>query len=204
MTRIPLGQVGSLTTCTSGVLRYPLSNRPLRGGAIFLDRDGVINRRIEDGYVAHLSEFTFLPDALAGLRALARLSRPIVVVSNQAGVAKGIVSTRALEQMTTWFVDEIVAAGGRVDAVYYCPHVPAAECACRKPKPGLLLHAASDFGIDLGRSVTIGDSLSDVEAAIAAGTRAMLISADHQPAAAGPGYEVVPDLRAAAVAIAAT
>jgi D-glycero-D-manno-heptose 1,7-bisphosphate phosphatase len=91
-----------------------------------------------------------------------------------------------------------------VDAVYYCPHVPAAECACRKPRPGLLLHAASDFGIELGRSVMIGDSLSDVEAAIAAGTRAMLISADHQPAAAGPGYEVVPDLRAAAVAIAAT
>jgi D-glycero-D-manno-heptose 1,7-bisphosphate phosphatase len=181
-----------------------LSNRRLEGSAIFLDRDGVINRRIEDGYVAHLSEFTFLPDALAGLRALARLSRPIVIVSNQAGVAKGIVSTRALEQMTIWFVDEIVAAGGRVDAVYYCPHVPAAECACRKPRPGLLLHAASDFGIELGRSVMIGDSLSDVEAAIAAGTRAMLISADHQPAAAGPGYEVVPDLRAAAVAIAAT
>jgi D-glycero-D-manno-heptose 1,7-bisphosphate phosphatase len=200
MSRPTPSSVGSLTPYVNGVLRFPLSSRPLQGGAVFLDRDGVINRRIEDGYVMRLSEFEFLPDTIPGLRALTGLGKPIIVVSNQAGVAKGLVKLRSLEQITTWFVGEIVAGGGRIDAVYYCPHAPAENCQCRKPKPGLFLQAASDFGVDLRQSVMIGDTVSDAEAATAAGVRPLLV--EHYlptvPDTASRTYESVPDLRAAA------
>ena len=203
MTRPTPSSVGSLAPCLNGVLRFPMTSRRLRGGAIFLDRDGVINRRIPDGYVTRLSEFEFLPDAIAGIRALARLGRPIIVVSNQAGVAKGLVSVRALEQITAWFVGEAAAADGRIDAVYYCPHAPGDACECRKPKPGLFLQAASDFGVELGQSVMIGDSASDAEAATNAGVRAIIVERGFVGSddAYGKPYEVVTDLRAAAAAI---
>jgi D-glycero-D-manno-heptose 1,7-bisphosphate phosphatase len=203
MTRIPAGEIGSLTRCSNGVLRFPLTNHRFQTGAIFLDRDGVINRRIPDGYVTRLADFAFLPDAIPGMRALASLDRPIIIVSNQAGVAKRVVTARALEQITSWFVSEIVANGGRVDAVYYCPHAPADECPCRKPKPGLFLQAATDLGVDLTQSAMIGDSVSDAEAAINAGSRALLVPPDHlasNPASA-QGYELVADLRAAAAVL---
>src|SRR4029078_10586328 len=134
MTRITAGEVGSLTICPNGVLRFALGHHPLRGGAVFLDRDGVINRRIQDGYVTRLAEFEFLPEAIPGTRALAPFRRPIIVVSNQAGVAKGSVKLRSLEQITAWFVGEIVAGGGRSDAVYYCAHAPPGDCPSRAPK----------------------------------------------------------------------
>ena len=203
MTRPTPSSVGSLTPYMNGVLRFPLTSRPLQGGAIFLDRDGVINRRIEGGYVTRLSEFEFLPDTIPGLRALAGLGRPIIVVSNQAGVAKGLVKLRSLEQITAWFVGEITAGGGRIDAVYYCPHASVDNCQCRKPKPGLFHQAASDFGVDLLRSAMIGDSVSDAEAATNAGVRALLV-AHYLTAAPDPAertYELVTDLRAAAALI---
>ena len=206
MSRPTPASVGSLAPCLNGVLRFPLTSRPLQGGAIFLDRDGVINRRIRDGYVTRLSEFEFLPDAIAGIRALAKLARPIIVVSNQAGVAKRLVTLRALEQITAWFVGEVVAGGGRIDAVYYCPHAAGDECQCRKPKPGLFLQAAKDFGVDLLRSIMIGDSISDAEAATNAGVRALLLERDlvFEEGAPARAYEVVTDLRTAAAAINAT
>jgi len=203
MSRPTPSSVGSLMPTVNGVLRFPMTSRHLKGGAVFLDRDGVINRRIPDGYVTRLGEFEFLPDAIPGIRALSALGRPIIVVSNQAGVAKGLVAIRALELITTWFVDEIVAGGGRIDAVYYCPHAPSDKCECRKPKPGLLLRAAEDFGIDLGQSVLIGDTVSDAEAAANAGVRALLL--DHDLLApkdnAAKAYETVSDLRTAVAAI---
>ncbi|HEY6828500.1 MAG TPA: HAD family hydrolase [Gemmatimonadaceae bacterium] len=203
MSRPTPSSVGSLMPTVNGVLRFPMTSRHLQGGAIFLDRDGVINRRIPDGYVTRLGEFEFLPDAIPGIRALSGLGRPIIVVSNQAGVAKGLVAVRTLELITTWFVDEIVAGGGRIDAVYYCPHAPADNCECRKPKPGLLLQAAEDFGVDLGQSALIGDSVSDAEAAASAGVRALLLEHDLLAPKDSPAkaYETVSDLRTAAAAI---
>ena len=203
MSRPTPSSVGSLMPTMDGVLRFPMTSRHLAGGAIFLDRDGVINRRIMDGYVTRLAEFEFLPDAIPGIRALAGLGRPIIVVSNQAGVAKGLVTVRVLEQVTTWFVDEVVGGGGRIDAVYYCPHAPAENCRCRKPKPGLLLRAAEDFGVDLSQSVMIGDTVSDAEAATNAGARALLLQRDPlaAPDSAAKAYQTVSDLRTAAAHI---
>ncbi len=146
-----------------------------RRPAIFLDRDGVINERIINGYVTNWLQFRFIDGAEHALRDLGRLRLPILVVSNQSGVGKGLVTRRALEQITRRFVAAIERRRGRIDGVYYCPHRPDEGCACRKPKPGLLLKAARDWRLDLGASVTVGDTTSDIEAAQAAGCRSIFV-----------------------------
>lgn len=176
--------------------------------AIFLDRDGVIVENRAD-YVKSIAEVHILPGALAGLAQAARLDCRIVVVTNQSVVGRGLLSEQGLLAINAHIDDVIVAAGGRIDAWYFCPHLPEANCACRKPKPGMLLSAAADWNIDLPASVMIGDALSDVEAAHAAGTQAILVrtglghrhTADLAPV--GPiDVPVVRDLAAALAHIA--
>lgn len=163
-----------LTTDT-GILKRLVTGHTARATrAVFLDRDGVINRRIVGGYVTDWSEFHFLQGALEGIARLAAHDASIIVVSNQAGVGKGLLSVNALAEITDGFVSAIQRSGGRIDAVYYCPHTPADDCACRKPKPGLLIEAQRDWGIDLGKSVLLGDSATDAEAGRAAGCEVML------------------------------
>ena len=159
----------------TGILKRLVTRPPAASSrAIFLDRDGIINQRIVGGYVTEWSEFRFLHGALHGLVTLAARPEAIIVVSNQAGIGKGIMSVNALAEITRRFVSKVQRAGGRIDAVYYCPHTPADECACRKPKPGLLLEAQRDWAIELGKSVLLGDSGTDVEAGRAAGCEVML------------------------------
>ena len=141
--------------------------------AVFLDRDGVINEN-RPGHVKSWNEFVFLPDVFEPLRLLARDGRPVVVISNQAIINRGLVRRETVEDIHRQMCDEITHRGGRVDAVYYCPHRPDEECRCRKPRPGLLMRAASEMCLDLQRSYFIGDALSDVEAAIAAGCHPIL------------------------------
>ena len=143
---------------------------------MFLDRDGVINRRIVDGYVTTWSEFEFLPGAMDGIVRLATRDGPIIVVSNQAVVGKGLVAVSDLAEITSRFVAAIQERGGRIDAVYYCPHTPGDGCECRKPKPGMLVQAASDWDVDLEASVMLGDSESDAAAGRAAGCAVVLAS----------------------------
>ena len=189
----------------TGILRF-VFGRPaaLTEGAIFLDRDGVINRRMVGGYVARWSEFEFLPRAIDGVVALEAFRAPIIVISNQAGVGKGLVTVENLGDMTERFVAAVRERGGRIDAVYYCPHAPSAECACRKPKPGMLLQAASDWGVDLRSSIFIGDSSSDVAAARAVAAQPVLIAeARAERAASDPNpVPVAADLVEAAAIVA--
>jgi D-glycero-D-manno-heptose 1,7-bisphosphate phosphatase len=140
-----------------------------RGPAIFLDRDGVINCRPPDDYVLDWSQFVFLPGIREALKELSRLHLPMIVISNQSGVSKGLIKPRILESITKEMYRGLCADGTHLAAVYYCPHRADENCACRKPKPGLLLEAAADFNIDLVRSVFVGDSETDVQAARAAG-----------------------------------
>lgn len=147
-----------------------------RTPAIFLDRDGVINERIVDGYVTSWRDFRFIEGIESALRRLARLRLPIIVVSNQAGVGKGLMGRRTLKHITCRLVEALERRGCRLDGVYYCPHRPEDACGCRKPKPGLLLQAARDWRIDLGRSVMVGDSGRDLEAAQAAGCAGILLN----------------------------
>jgi len=158
-------------------MRLLFSHRPVSGvtAGIFLDRDGVINEQIAEGYVTRWREFRFVPGIFEALAGLADLGVPVIVVSNQAAVEKGLVTRAELEQITRRFVGCLRRKGARIDAVYYCPHVPGRRCSCRKPQPGLLGIAAREWRLDLGSSVLVGDSAVDVQAAHAAGCSALLI-----------------------------
>jgi histidinol-phosphate phosphatase family protein len=162
----------------NGILRF-LFSEPSSGDsspAIFLDRDGVINKQIFGGYVTEWSQFEFVDGIKRTLAELTALRVPIIVISNQAGIGKGLLSVETLAEITRRFVSELQAEGARVDAVYYCPHVPEARCSCRKPRPNLLWQASRDWRINLPQSVLVGDSESDLQAARVAHCRAILLA----------------------------
>ncbi|HXF70781.1 MAG TPA: HAD-IIIA family hydrolase [Thermoflexus sp.] len=142
--------------------------------AVFLDRDGVICENRPD-HVKSWGEFRFLPGALSALRRLAETPFPIVVVTNQAIIHRGIVPAEIVAEIHARMTWSIRRFGGRLDAIYCCPHRPEEGCFCRKPKPGLLFQAAKDLGISLEDSYLIGDALTDVEAALAAGCQPLLV-----------------------------
>ncbi len=144
---------------------------------VLLDRDGVINRRIPGGYVTAWENFVFAPGALEGLRLLALGGYSAVVVSNQACVGKGLITSSGLNEITCKFVKRVEEYGGRIEAVYYCPHRKEDACKCRKPQPGLLLEAQGKHQFEFASTFLIGDSESDLLAAYAVGSPALLISA---------------------------
>ncbi len=141
---------------------------------IFIDRDGVINENRPD-YVKSWSEFRFLPGSREAIATLTRAGHRIVVCTNQAGVAHGSVSREKVDEIHRYMVAEIAEFGGVVEKVYYCPHGKDENCACRKPRPGMLLRARDELGIDLRDAVFIGDSITDLQAGLAAGVHAMLV-----------------------------
>lgn len=171
--------------------------------AVFLDRDGVIIENRAD-YVKSAAEVVFLPGALDALARLAHHDVLIVIATNQSAIGRGLLTREVADAINAYVRDQIAAVGGRVDAVYVCPHRPEDNCACRKPAPGLLLDAARDLGIDLGASAMIGDALTDVQAAQAAGVRPILVltglgrqQAQSFPDSATNHTLTVPDLAAA-------
>src|SRR5437588_8741763 len=141
---------------------------------MFLDRDGVINENRSD-YVKNWSEFRFLPGSREAIAKLTRARHRIVVCSNQAGVAKGCIAPETVEDIHRRMLAEIQGARGIVEKVYYCPHSRDANCNCRKPRPGMLLRASSELGLDMSDAVFIGDSITDVRAGLAAGIHAVLV-----------------------------
>ena len=152
--------------------------------AVFLDRDGVLNRKAPEGqYVTRWEEMEFLPGVREAVRLLNQAGYFVVVVSNQRCVAKGLITASELESMHTRMRDEFAIAGARIDAIYYCPHDFEPPCSCRKPQPGMLLEAARTHGLDLAESWMIGDSAHDAEAGRIAGCRTVrLMEADESSA----------------------
>lgn len=148
--------------------------KPERRRAVFLDRDGVINVNRPD-HVKSWDEFVFLPNALAALARLAASDFLVIVTTNQSAIARGLVTEETVRAIHTRMIADVARAGGRIDAVYFCPHHPDDKCACRKPQPGLFLQAARDFAIDFTRSFVIGDAFSDVAAALAIGAQPILV-----------------------------
>lgn len=136
--------------------------------AIFLDRDGVIIENCSN-YVRSWADVELFHQALAALAAVRDAPYRIVLVTNQSAVGRGIISCETATAINERLLDVIREAGGRVDAVYMCPHSPDDRCDCRKPLPGLLLRAAAELDIDLSGSIMIGDALSDVQAGQSAG-----------------------------------
>ena len=143
---------------------------------IFLDRDGVINRNPPNkGYVRKWAEFTFIPNSRKAIRELTESGYRIVVVTNQSGIGRGLYSEEDLADIHARMVAEINKTGGKIDAVYYCPHHPDAGCECRKPKPGMLIRAAREHNIELSNAHLIGDVPTDIEAGQRAGVTTFLV-----------------------------
>ena len=147
---------------------------------VFLDRDGVINRNPPNwGYVQTWEEFDFIPNAQKAIRELTENGYRIIVVTNQAGIGRGLFSEENLKDIHSRMVAKITEAGGRIDAVYYCPHHPEAGCECRKPKPGMLIRAAREHNIQLSSAYLIGDSTTDIQAGRRVGAKALLVLTGH-------------------------
>jgi len=148
--------------------------------AVFIDRDGTISEEV--GYVNHVSRYRVFPFAAAAVRALNEAGRLAVLVTNQAGVARGYFKEELVGEVHGLLAAELERGGARLDAVYYCPHHPSVgeppyrfDCDCRKPRPGLLLRAARELDLDLPRCWMVGDRYSDTELARNAGARSALV-----------------------------
>jgi D-glycero-D-manno-heptose 1,7-bisphosphate phosphatase len=135
---------------------------------VFLDRDGVINADSPD-YIKSLAEFHLLPGSMDGIARLTRNGFDIIVITNQSVINRQMVSPAELAAIHDRLHQAAAAAGGRITDIFHCPHRPDEECGCRKPKPGLILAARQRYGIDLARSVMMGDSAKDILAGKAAG-----------------------------------
>ncbi len=157
--------------------RLALTERFLaRHPSVILDRDGVLNVRLPRGeYVTSWSQWRWLPGALEALRLLKEAGSQVMVVSNQAGVARGAMTKADVAMIHERMRAEVAAAGGQIDAVYYCPHHWDDGCVCRKPKPGMLFAAQREFHLDLSRTVFVGDDERDGQAAEAAGCPFIMI-----------------------------
>lgn len=132
--------------------------------SLFLDRDGVINKRIDDDYVKSLGEFHFIEGTLEALELVEQMFETIVVVTNQQGIGKGLMTLKALHEIHQHMTREVHEFGGRIDKVYFCPALASENAACRKPNTGMGLQAQKDFPeIDFAKSIMIGDSESDME-----------------------------------------
>jgi len=148
--------------------------------AVFIDRDGTISEEV--GYINHVSRFRLFPYSAAALKQLRDNGYLAIVITNQAGVARGYFSEEMVQAIHQQMTRDLEASGARVDAIYYCAHHPSVgeppyqlDCDCRKTKPGLLLRAARDYDIDLANSWMVGDRYSDIELAANAGVKSALV-----------------------------
>jgi len=152
--------------------------------AVFFDRDGTLSHEV--GYVNHITRFEPFAFAIDAIRAVNAADRLAVIVTNQAGVARGYFPESLIAEVNGVILNRAASSGARVDGVYYCPHHPSAgappyrqDCDCRKPKPGMLHRAAKDLDIDLSKSWVIGDRLGDLELAWNVGARACLVKTGY-------------------------
>jgi D-glycero-alpha-D-manno-heptose 1-phosphate guanylyltransferase len=148
---------------------------------IFLDRDGVINQRIPGSYVKNTEEFIFLPGAIEAVKKLSGTFVRIIVVTNQQGIGKGLITEEQADEVNSFMISEITKAGGRIDRVYVCPALASAENNCRKPNPNMAIQAQKDFPeIDFHKSIMIGDSISDMKFGQNLGMKTILISSKEE------------------------
>ncbi len=163
--------------------------------AVFLDRDGVINK--EDEYVHRREDFQFIDGVFEACRAAQKLGYKLVIITNQAGIARGFYSEADFQALTEWMLERFSEQGITIHGVYFCPHHPTAgvghylrQCECRKPAPGLIKQAARELNIDLGRSALVGDKVSDIEAGERAGVGTCILVRSGHPLADDDGVHV--------------
>jgi histidinol-phosphate phosphatase family protein len=163
---------------------------------IFLDRDGILNARMPKGdYVKNISECKFIDQNIVELKALAIKGFKFIIVSNQAGVARGMISESNLIEINNYIIQHLEQNGIEVIAFFYCLHGWDESCECRKPKPGMFLSSAKEFNILLRNCVYIGDDIRDEQAAIAAGCKSILVSENFDYEFGQPESRVYPNLK---------
>jgi len=172
-----------------------------------VDRDGVINED-SDEYIKSVAEWRPITGSIEAIAALTGGGYRVVVVTNQSGVGRGLFHEATLETIHRHMLAAVHAAGGELSGIYYCPHTPEAGCDCRKPRPGLFKKLERDLGLSVRGAPYIGDKLSDVDAAEAAGARPVLVRTGRGAAAeleaAARGVAVFDDLAAAARSLLST
>ena len=143
---------------------------------LFLDRDGVINKKIS-GYISSYEEFDFIDGVYESLRILSKKFQRIIIITNQQGIGKGLMTENDLSQLHSQMLDELSKYNVKIDKIYFCPHLENFKCNCRKPKPGMLIQAAQEFpDIDFTKSYLLGDSDSDIEAGLSMGIKSIKLS----------------------------
>jgi histidinol-phosphate phosphatase family protein len=178
-----------------------------KGWSLFLDRDGVINTHIPDDYVMTPEQFQFLPGVLDSVSELASFFHRIVVVSNQQGIGKGLMTETTLQEIHTKMLNSISNSGGKIDKVYFCPHLKESGSFMRKPNIGMGLKAKRDFpDIHFSHSVMVGDSLSDMRFGKRLGMLTVFISTDLKEIRFNAGLidQAFPDLCAFAKSLSNT
>ncbi len=168
--------------------------------AVFLDRDGTINEQM--GYINHICRFQLLPGVGEAIKRLNDADIPVVVVSNQSGLARGYFPEELLDKVHEKMHNLLAEKNAKVDAIYYCPHHPEAkekrfreECNCRKPKPGLVLQAAEELQLDPKKSFVVGDRWSDIKTAANCGAKSILVRTGYgrgDEQYIGPDQEIQP------------
>lgn len=148
---------------------------------LFLDRDGVINKRIVGGYVSCVDEFEFLPGVLESIKYFSEKLRRIIVITNQQGVGKAIMTESELTIVHNHMKNKVVENGGKIDAIYYCTDLATSLNTCRKPSIKMAQKCVNDFpDIDLNKSIMIGDSLSDIEFGKNAGMKTVFVNSHDE------------------------
>lgn len=177
----------------------PAEGRP----AVFLDRDGTVNEEV--AYLRNPDQLVLLPGAAEAIETLRQAGLPVVIITNQSGVARGLISAENLPRIRMRLYELLAGAGTAVDGYYVCPHHPEQHCACRKPAPGLVLQAARELGLVPERSWVVGDKACDVQLGHAVGAVPLLVLTGYGrvqlaawPEGGARPCAVCADLRAAA------
>lgn len=149
-----------------------IKDNPIR--AVFLDRDGTININ-EPEYLYKIKDFKFMTGAISALKKLSKTDYKIIIITNQSGIGRGYFKEKDLFKLHDWMLEEFKKEKIRIDKIYYCPHAPEKNCPCRKPKTGMIVNAARDFGINLSKSWLVGDDERDAQMAKEANVKPILL-----------------------------
>lgn len=173
----------------------------------FLDRDGVINKEVN--YLHKIDDFEYTTDCLDGLANILSLGYEIIIITNQAGIAKGYYTEEEYYILTSWIRKDLASKGIRILDVFHCPHHPdgvvpslSIKCDCRKPSPGMIDYAMQKYDIDIDQSILIGDKISDIQAGQLAGINSCyLVKTGHPITECSSGATITDNILTASILI---